>query len=334
MRIVVLDDFHHTYEASAGIARLREYADVTVYTEPPASRAELLDRLRDVPIVIANRERTPFPADLIAALPRFELLCNTGGHAYHVDMAAATEAGIAVVYAYSVDPATTGLSTAELTMALMMAVMRRIPQSDRAIRAGAWPMPLGHTLHGKTLGLLGLGRVGAQTARLATAFGMRLLAWSANLTPERAGAEGAEYRDLDALLAESDVVSVHLALSARTRGLLDEAHLRRMRPAAYLVNTSRGAIVDEAALARVLADEAIAGAALDVFGEEPLPAEHPFTRLENVVLTAHLGWPTDLTYKTFAEDSAHQIGKYLAGDYSSLENPEAVARRPERLRRA
>lgn len=330
MRIVVLDDFHHTYEASAGIACLREYADVTVYTEPPASRADLLDRLRDVPIVIANRERTPFPADLIAALPRFELLCNTGGHAYHVDTAAATEAGIALVYAYSVDPATTGLSTAELTMALMMAVMRRIPQSDRAIRAGAWPMPLGHTLHGKTLGLLGLGRVGAQTARLATAFGMRLLAWSANLTPERAGAVGAEYRELDALLAESDVVSVHLALSARTRGLLDEAHLRRMRPTAYLVNTSRGAIVDEAALVRLLREGAIAGAALDVFGEEPLPADHPLRGLDNVVLTPHLGWPTDQTYGIFADAAAAQIAAYLAGDYVGVVNPEALACRQRR----
>jgi phosphoglycerate dehydrogenase-like enzyme len=332
MRIVVLDDFHRTYEDSEGIARLREIADVTVYTEPAASRAELLERLRDVPIIIANRERTHFPADLIAALPRFELLCNTGGHAYHVDMDAATAAGVALVYAYSVDPATTGLSTAELTFGLMMAIMRRIPQCDRAIRAGEWPLILGHTLHGKTLGLIGLGRVGSQVARLASAFGMPVLAWSANLTPERAAAAGAEYRDLDALLADSDVVSVHLALSSRTRGLLDEARLRRMRPTAYLVNTSRGAIIDEAALARVLADGAIAGAALDVFVEEPLPAAHPFTRLDNVVLAAHLGWPTDLTYQTFAEDSNYQIRKYLAGDYGSVENPEALERRPERLR--
>jgi phosphoglycerate dehydrogenase-like enzyme len=333
MRIVILDDFHHTYEASRGVARLREFADVAIYQDPAPSRDVLLERLRDVPIVVANRERTAFPADLIAALPKLELLCNTGGHAYHVDMDAATAAGIALVYAYSVDPVTTGLSTAELTMALMMAIMRRIPQSDRAIRAGEWPLTLGHTLHGKTLGLLGLGRVGRQVARLATAFGMPLLAWSANLTPERAAAAGAQYRPLEDLLAEADVVSIHLSLSDRTRGLLDEVKLRRMRPSAYLVNTSRGAIVDEAALARVLAEGAIAGAALDVFVQEPLPQSHPFTSLDNVVLAAHLGWPTDLTYATFAEDSAHQIGKYLAGDYSSLENPDALPQRAERLRR-
>jgi phosphoglycerate dehydrogenase-like enzyme len=333
MRIVVLDDFHRTYEASGGVARLRRFADVKVYSEPAASRAELVDRLTDVPIVIANRERTHFPADLFAALPSLELLCNTGGHAYHVDMPAATKEGIGFVYAYSNDPETLGLSTAELTIALMMAVMREIPQGDRAIRAGEWPLPLGHCLYHKTIGLLGLGRVGAQVARLASAFHMRLLAWSANLTPERAALAGAEYRTLDALLSESDVVSVHLALSDRTRGLLDEKRLRQMRPSAYLVNTSRAAIVDEAALAKLLAEKAIAGAALDVFVTEPLPASHPFTKLENVVLAPHLGWPTDLTYDTFADDSAHQIENYLAGDYSGLENPESVTRRPKRMRK-
>jgi phosphoglycerate dehydrogenase-like enzyme len=333
IRIAVLDDFHRVYETSAGVARLRELAEVAVYTEPARSRQELLERLRDVPIVIANRERTHFTTDLIAALPQLELLCNTGGHAYHVDVEAATTAGVALVFAYSTDPATTGLSTAELTWGLILALMRGIPYSDRSIREGNWPLTLGHTLYGKTIGLLGLGRVGSQVARLATAFGMRILAWSANLTPERAAAAGAEYRPLEALLAESDIVSVHLSLSDRTRGLLNEARLRRMRPTAWFVNTSRGAIVDEAALVRVLADKAIAGAALDVFVQEPLPPGHPFTRLENVVLTAHLGWPTDLTYRTFADDCDCQIRKYLQGDYSGLENPPALQRRSARLRR-
>src|SRR3990170_7022880 len=155
MRIVVLDDFHHTYETSAGIARLREIADVTIVTEPSNLQSKLIERLRDVPIVIANRERTWFSADLIQALPKLELLCNTGGHIYHVDLSAATEAGVAIVLAYSTDPATVGLSTAELTMALMMAIMRQIPQSDSAIRTGQWQNPLGYALYGKTLGLLG-----------------------------------------------------------------------------------------------------------------------------------------------------------------------------------
>lgn len=331
MRIVVLDDFHHAFDASAGMARLREIAELKVHTDAAGSRERLVERLRGVSVIIANRERTRFPADLFAALPELELLCNTGGHAYHVDLAAATKAGVALVYAYSSDPATLGLSTAELTMALMMAIMRRIPQSDRAIRRGEWLLPLGETLYGKTLGLLGLGRVGSQVARLAGAFGMRLLAWSAHLTPERAAACGAEFRTLDALLAESDVVSVHVDLSESTRGLLGEAQLRKMRPTAYLVNTARGAIVDEAALARLLAEHAIAGAALDVFVQEPLPAGHPFTQLENVVMTSHLGWPTDLTYAGFTEDCARQIEMYLRGDYSKVENPEALKNRPQRL---
>ncbi len=331
MRIVVLDDFHRTYDSSPAIARLRKIADVTIYTDAPKSREELLSRLRDVPIVIANRERTRFSADLIRDLPALELLCNTGGHAYHVDLPAATEAGIALVLAYSTDPATVGLSTAELTIALTMAVMRHIPQSDRGIRAGQWPMPLGFCMYGKTLGLLGLGRVGSQVARIAKAFHMRLLAWSEHMTPERAAAAGAEYRPLDDLLAESDIVSVHISLSDRTRGLLNETRLRKMPRNAYLVNTSRGAIVDEAALARLLEEKAIAGAALDVFVQEPLPQGHSFTKLDNLVMTSHLGWPVDLTYDTFAEDCERQITQYLAGDYSGVENPESLKKRAQRL---
>ncbi len=331
MRVVVLDDFHHTYEDSAGIARLRERADVAIYAEPAGSRDELVARLRGVPIVIANRERTHFPADLFPLLPDLELICNTGGHLYHVDVPAATAAGVALMLAYATNPETTGRSTAELTLALMQAAMRRIPQCDRAMRGGRWPMPLGEVLYGKTLGIVGLGRVGRHVARLATAFGMRLIAWGPTLTPTRAAEAGAEYRDLDALVAEADVVSIHLALSDQSRGLFDEARLRRMRATAYLVNTARGAIVDEAALVTVLREGAIAGAALDVYVQEPLPPGHPLTTLDNVVLAPHLGWPADLTYREFAEDCADQILTYLQGDYRRVLNPDALAaRQPQR----
>lgn len=332
MKIVVLDDFHRVYESSEGIAQLRRFADVIVHTDPAASRADLLSRLRDVPIVIANRERTHFPADLFAELPKLELLCNTGGHAYHVDIAAASEAGVALAYANTTDPATNGLSTAELTIALMLAITRHLPQSDREIHAGKWDQVLGYCLYGKTIGLLGLGRVGGQVARLLSVFSTRLLAWSAHLTPERAAAAGAKYRSLDDLLAESDIVSIHLSLSDRTRGLLGEAKLRKMKRSAYLINTSRGAIVDEDALARVLSEKAIAGAALDVFVKEPLPASHPFTRLDNLVMTAHLGWPTDLSYTAFTDDCARQIKRYLTGDYSHIANPDALKQKQNRLR--
>jgi phosphoglycerate dehydrogenase-like enzyme len=257
-----------------------------------------------------------------------ELICNTGGHLYHVDVPAATAAGVAVMLAYATNPETTGRSTAELTLGLIQAVMRQIPRTHRALRAGQWQTPLGHVLYGKTLGIVGLGRVGRHVARLATAFGMRLIAWGPTLTPVRAAESGAEYRELDALVAEADVVSFHLALSDQSRGLFDEARLQRMKPTAYLVNTARGAIVDEAALVRVLGEGAIAGAALDVFVQEPLPADHPLTRLENVVLTPHLGWPADLTYQEFAIDCAEQIEKYLRGDCSTVLNPESLERRP------
>jgi phosphoglycerate dehydrogenase-like enzyme len=333
MRVVVLDDFHRTYEESTGIARLREHADVTIFDEPAGSREELVGRLQAVPILIANRERTHFPADLFPRLPDLELICNTGGHLYHVDVPAATAAGVALQLAYATNPETTGRSTAELTLALMQAAMRRIPQTDRALRAGEWRMPLGEVLYGKTLGIVGLGRVGRHVARLATAYGMRLIAWGPTLTPIRAAESGAEYRELDALVGEADVVSIHLALSDQSRGLFDEARLRRMRPTAYLVNTARGAIVDEAALVRVLRENAIAGAALDVFVQEPLPPDHPLLRLETVVLTPHLGWPADLTYNEFAEDCADQIISYLHGDYARVLNPDALERRPRQARR-
>jgi phosphoglycerate dehydrogenase-like enzyme len=332
MRVAVLDDFHDTYEGSAGIAALREHVEVTVYKKPAGSREELAARLRGVPIVIANRERTQFPADVFPALTDLELICNTGGHLYHVDQPAATAAGVALMLAYATNPETTGRSTAEHTLALMQAAMRRIPQTYRALRAGEWTMPLGHVLYGKTLGIVGMGRVGRHVARLATAFGMPLIAWGPTLTPTRAAEAGAEYRELDALVAEADVVSIHLALSDQSRGLFDEARLRRMKPTAYLVNTARGAIVDEPALVRVLRDGAIAGAALDVFVQEPLPPDHPLTELDNVVITPHLGWPADLTYQEFAVDCAGQVVKYLRGDYSTVLNPDALARREQRAR--
>src|SRR5919199_273174 len=211
MRVVVLDDFHRTYEDSAGVARLREHADVTIYPEAAGSREELVARLRGVPILIANRERTHFPADLFPLLPDLELICNTGGHLYHVDVPAATAAGVALQLAYATNPETTGRSTAELTLALMHAVMRRIPQTDRALRAGEWRMAFGGGGRGNKAGIVGLGRVGRHVARLATAYGMPLIAWGPTLTPTRAAESGAEYRDLDTLVAEADLISIHLA---------------------------------------------------------------------------------------------------------------------------
>jgi phosphoglycerate dehydrogenase-like enzyme len=320
MRVAVLDDYHHTFDADPSIARLRRNVPVDVFTEH-----QPIERLGEYQALIALRERTKFDAAFFAAMPQLELIAQTGHHVYHVDMAAATKAGVLV--GLGLGAAGQGFSTAELAIGLMLAIMRHIPQTDRAIRTGDWPLVLGRTLRGKTLGILGLGRVGREVARLAQAFGMEVLAWGPTLTADRAAASGARFLDLDELLSAADVVSVHLTLSDTSRDLLDEARLRRIGPSSWLINTSRGPIVDEAALARVLAEGALGGAALDVFGEEPLPAGSPFGKLDNVVLTSHLGWPADDTYRLMAEGTVEVIEAYLDGTYDKGLNPEAAGAR-------
>lgn len=322
MRVAVLDDYHDVFASDLAVARLRGRVPVDIFTEK-LSAADRLERLRGYPILIANRERTRFDRALLSALPELRLIAQTGNHAYHIDLEAARELGVTVRMGSSDrrDMTRMAASTVELTFGLMLAALRKIPQTDRALRAGAWPNPLGHTLDGKTLGILGLGRIGREVARLARAFGMQVIAWGPTLDEARAHEAGATFVDLDALLERSDVVSVHLKLSDQSRGLLNEARLRRMRPGAYLVNTARGAIIDEAALARVLSEGAIAGAALDVFVEEPLP-ESPLRGLDNVVLTPHLGWIADQTYRFMAEAVVRIVEEYLdASDSPTTAGP-------------
>lgn len=320
MKVAVLDDYHHTFDEDPAIARLRRRVPVDVFTEHRP-----VEGLGDYQALIALRERTKFDAAFFEAMPQLELIAQTGHHVYHVDMPAATKAGVLV--GLGLGAAGQGFSTAELTFGLMLAIMRRIPQTDQAIRSGEWPLVLGRSLRGKTLGILGLGRVGREVARIAQAFGMKVLAWGPTLTEERAAASGTTRLELDDLLATADVVSVHLTLSEISRGLIDETRLRRIGPTSWLINTSRGPIVDEAALARVLADGGLAGAALDVFGQEPLPPDSPFLGLDNVVLTAHLGWPADDTYRLMAEGTVEVIEAYLDGTYDKALNPEAAANR-------
>lgn len=312
LRIVVLDDIHKRWAQTAAIAKLRAAAQVDIFTDVAPSRSLLLKRLRSAQIVIANRERTRFTGDLFRNLPELQLICNTGAHAAHIDLAAAKTAGIRVLLAPGADRRVSGRSTAELTMALMHAIMRRIPQSDRQVRAGKWSAPVGEVLYGKKLAIVGLGRVGRQVARLAAAYGMKVLAWSPTLTAARARRLGAEYRDLNRMLAEADVVTIHVSLNGKTRGLIDARRLALLKPTAYLVNTSRGAVVDERALVQALKKKRIAGAALDVFEHEPLPRKHPLTKLDTVVLTPHIGWPADLTYEQFAADCANKILRYIS----------------------
>jgi len=237
------------------------------------------------------------------------VIVQTGNHAAHIDFAAARDCGIVVAQAsggYSI-------GAAELALGLGLAVTRRIPSLDAAMRRGEWSQPSTPILHGKTFGVVGLGRVGGHAARLAAAFGMRVLAWSPRLTAERAAAAGAEAVDLDALLAESDVVSIHASLTTDSRGLIDARRLGLMRRSAVLVNTARGPIVDEAALIAALEAGRIAGAGLDVFDVEPLPSGHALRSLANVVLTPHIGWPTDDGYARFAASACDALLAYREG---------------------
>jgi phosphoglycerate dehydrogenase-like enzyme len=324
MRVAVLDDYHRVFGADPAIQRLRRRVPVDVHTEKVA-----LERLHDYPILIALRERTPFDAAFFAALPGLELIAQTGNHAYHVDLAAATRAGVLVGMSSSdvQAMATIARSTIELSFGLMLAVLRRIPQTDRAMHRGEWPSFAGRTLAGKSLGILGLGRIGREIARLGQAFGMRVLAWGPTLDAERAARSDAAFLPLDTLLEQADVVTLHLRLSEESRGLLDERRLRLIGPDGVLINTARGAIVDEKALARVLAEGALGAAGLDVFAQEPLAPDSPLRGLDNVVLTSHLGWPVDLTYRTFAEAVVAIVEAYLDGVYSKVVNPVALQHR-------
>jgi len=328
VRVAVLDDYHRVFEADPAIQRLRGRLPVDVYTEKLP-----LEKLRTYPILVALRERTRFDAAFFAALPELELIAQTGNHAYHVDLAAATKAGVLVGMASSDVQAMGAIarSTLELTFGLMIAVLRRIPQTDQAMRRGEWPSFAGRTLAGKKLGILGLGRIGREVAQVARAFGMQVLAWGPTLDAARAERSGATFLQLDALLEEADIVTVQLRLSDDSRGLLNEQRLRRIGAQGVLINTARGAIVDEQALVRVLADGALGAAGLDVFAEEPLAPDSPLRRMDNVVLTSHLGWPADLTYRTFAQAAVAIVEAYLAGDYARAVNPEALERR-KRLR--
>jgi phosphoglycerate dehydrogenase-like enzyme len=321
MKVTVLDDYQRAIASTEAIARLKQKADVQIFTEKFANEDALVRTLNGSQAIIPIRERTRFPAALLAKLPHLEFISQTGNHAYHIDMDAATTRGIIV----SLAPG--GNSTTELTFGLMLDVMRRISLSDRAMRNGEWPLMLGYVLKGKTIGILGLGKIGTEVAAIARAFGMKVIAWGPTLTQERAAKSDASFMSLEEVLRTADVVSVHLALSDQSRNLLNEARLRLMKKSAYLVNTARGAIVDEIGLVRILQEKAIAGAALDVFVEEPLPKNHPLTQLDNVVISPHLGWPTDSGFQGFAENAVTNILDYMDGKLTRALNPEALRNR-------
>ena len=305
MRIAILDDVHEAWDSTEGVRRLRERADITIFAGSFGNPVAL----QEFDAVIANRERTRFDRELLGALGKVKLIVQTGNHAAHIDFAAAEQHGIVIGQAsggYSV-------GAAELAIGLAIACMRQIPRLDSALRRSEWIVPSTPVLHGKTFGVVGLGRVGGHAAGIARAFGMQVLAWSPRLDQARAAAKGVSFRPLDELLEESDVVSIHASLTAESRGLIDRRRLALMRPHAYLINTARGPIVDEAALVAALSERRIAGAGLDVFDQEPLPPAHQLTGLPNVVLTPHIGWPTDAGYARFADSACDVLLAWMDG---------------------
>jgi phosphoglycerate dehydrogenase-like enzyme len=306
MRVAIIDDIHKAYDTQPAIARLRQRAEVHIFTEPFGSPEDL----RGFDAIVANRERTRFPRELLQQLPDLRILAQTGVHAYHIDFDAAEELGITV--ARAMIPGSSG-STAELTFGMIISMMRHITTSDTAMKRGEWPTPLGLELAGRTIGIIGLGNLGQKVANIAHAFNMPVLAWSRSLTAERAREHGTVLRPLDDLLRESDVVTVHVPLTPASRGLIGAREIALMKPTAYLVNTSRGPIVTESAIVDALQRNAIAGAALDVFDQEPLPQDHPLRSLPNVLLTPHLGWPTDGAYGRFAEAAADVLIDFMDG---------------------
>jgi phosphoglycerate dehydrogenase-like enzyme len=308
VRVAVLDDYQDVAREFGDWNRLGDRAEVTAFTDHVDDADVLVERLVGYDVVVAMRERTAFPRAVLERLPRLRLLVTTGMANAVIDVAAAHGQDVTVCGTASLP---TG--TAELTWGLILALVRHIPAESQRVRSGGWQSTVGGDLAGSTLGVMGVGRMGAQVAAVGRAFGMNVVAWSQNLRPEQASAVGARAVTMDELLSGSDVVTVHLKLSDRTRGLIGAAELRSMRPEAYLINTSRGPIVDEAALLTALREGWIAGAGLDVFDVEPLPADHPLRTAPNTVLTPHLGYVTRGTYRGFFGEAVEDVEAFLAG---------------------
>jgi phosphoglycerate dehydrogenase-like enzyme len=317
VRVAVLDDYQGVALEMADWGLLSPVCQVQVFTDHLTDLEALAARLRDFEIVTCMRERTPFRRDLLERLPNLRLLVTTGMRNAAIDLQAATDLGILVC-------GTAGGPEgppAELTWGLILALIRHIPREDAATRDGHWGTTVGMSLAHKVLGVLGLGRLGAKVARVGEAFEMSVIAWSQNLTAYRAAQCGATLVAKDELFARSDILTIHVQLSERTRGLVGARELRLMKPTAYLINTARGPIVDEAALIQALQARAIAGAGLDVFDQEPLPPDHPFTALDNTILVPHIGYVTKDQYQVRYRETVEDIAAYLKGEPLRVLNP-------------
>jgi phosphoglycerate dehydrogenase-like enzyme len=306
MKIAILDDDQNVGLKMTDWSALSGRAEIAVFNDHVADPSALVERLLPFDVLCVMRERTPLPREVLERLPRLKLIASTGSRNPSIDMEAAKELGITVTATgYSSSP------TIELTWALLLASVRGIVQENNSIRDGGWQKSVGQDLKGTTLGVVGLGNVGGQVARIGLAFGMKIIAWSQNMTPEIAEAAGARLVSKDELFRQADIVTIHLILSRRTKGIVGTAELGLMKPTSRLINTSRGPIVDEASLIKALGSHAIAGAAIDVFDQEPLPSEHPFRSMDNVLTTPHVGYVTEGLYRMFYADTVANISAWL-----------------------
>jgi phosphoglycerate dehydrogenase-like enzyme len=321
MKVAVLDDFTDVARSFADWSPIETRAELTVFRDHLADEDALAKRLAPFDVIAVMRERTPFPRSLLQRLPNLKLLVTTGMRNLSIDDKAATELGIVVCGTESV-----GFTTAEHAWALLMTAARNIPQEEAAFRRGTWQLGVGTTLRGRRLGILGLGKIGAQVAAFGKAFGMDVVAWSQNLTEERAAKGGARRVEKDELLSTSDFITIHLVLSDRTRHLIGAREFGLMKPSAILVNTSRGPIIDEAALIDALRVKKFRRAALDVYDVEPLPKNHPLLKLDNAVLTPHLGYVNDHNYSVFYPKEVECIVAFLDGKPIRVINEGVLAR--------
>lgn len=326
MKLAVLDDYQRLALKSADWERLRKRGvEVSVFHEAFSSREDAAAKLAPFEVLVLMRERTPFPRELIEKLPKLKFIALTGLRSASLDLAACSERKVAVS---NTRGGSTSAVTAEFCFLLMLAAARDLAKAERGMRAGRWHEGIagGIILEGKRLGLVGLGKLGSRVAGYAKAFGMDVVAWSQNLTAEKAALAGAAYVSKEELFRSSDFVSIQLVLSERSRGLVGAADLALMKPTAILVNTSRGPIVDEAAMLAALQSGKLAHAALDVYGTEPLPADHPLRSLDNVTLSPHLGYVSEDVYRTFWGDCVENVETWLDGNPTRILNPESLSR--------
>ena len=308
-RCAILDDYQNVALKSADWSKVKGDLDIKVFHEHLGGPANVIAALKDFEIVVAMRERTGFPRAVIEALPSLKLLITTGMRNASIDTEAAKARGVAVCGTGSFGRPTSGIA-----IGLMLELTRHIGCENARLHGGAtWQSTIGADLEGMTLGILGLGKLGARTAAIAKAFGMKVIAWSQNLTPEKCGAAGVDYVSKDDLFRQSDFITIHIVLSGRSRGLVGARELGLMKSTAYLINTSRGPIVEEAALLAALREKKIAGAGLDVFDLEPLPLDHPLRKMDNVVLTPHLGYVSEQNYKHYFAGVVEDIRGFLDG---------------------